>query len=56
MTDRRRVWITGIGIVTRDRDRRDAFWAGLRARPLARSDGSTASIRPVPVAGRGPDR
>ena len=31
MNGRRRVWITGIGIVTRGRDRPDAFRAGLRA-------------------------
>ena len=51
------VWITGIGVITADRDRAaTAFRAGLRA---ARSPGQAdRPLRPVavPVAGRGPGR
>ena len=56
MTDRRRIWITGIGVITAIGTGREAFRAGLRAgrSPVNRIDRFDPGR--VPLAGRGAGR
>ena len=56
MSDRRRVWITGIGIVSRHRHRARRLPGRPASRALAHPAHRPLRSRPVPVAGRGTGR
>ncbi len=56
MTDRRRVWITGIGIITAIGTGRRRVPGRAAGRPLAGQADRPLRPEPVPLAGRGPGR